>query len=157
MALLFWTASDEGLISKTFGGSLKSFGANKPAHHFLSIGEDGKLPDVGPQDVVLASGMRALLLLRDGKIVAKNRTLESLRDLAQRKSHQQPKFARQAHDQFGGCGATDHLKNGIVRWVRPRRAERLDHSRVFCECFVRAGRSAIPVSTGGARSPGTQP
>ena len=80
MALLFWTASDTASVAKTFGASLKSFGANKPENHFFDIGEDAHLPYVGPKDVLIASGMRALLLLREAGIVAKNRTLESLRE-----------------------------------------------------------------------------
>ena len=80
MALLFWTASDTASVAKTFGASLKSFGANKPENHFFDIGVNEKLPYVGPKDVLIASGMRALLLLREAGIVAKNRTLESLRE-----------------------------------------------------------------------------
>jgi DNA polymerase I-like protein with 3'-5' exonuclease and polymerase domains len=77
--LLFWTAAEPGLITKTFGASLKSFRPNVPPHQFVPFVE-GKLIEPGEGDVVLCCGVKALDALRVAGVFPKNRSLDSLRE-----------------------------------------------------------------------------
>ena len=77
--LLFWTAAEPGLITKTFGASLKSFRPNVPPHQFVPFVE-GKLIEPGEGDVVLCCGVKALDALRVAGIFPKNRSLDALRE-----------------------------------------------------------------------------
>ena len=81
MALIFWTAAESGLITKTFGASLKAFRPNIPQHQFISWIEDAPPPEPGPGDVVLAAGSKPLETLRKAGIAPKNRTVNSMREI----------------------------------------------------------------------------
>ena len=70
--LLFWTAAEPGLITKTFGASLRSFRPNVPPHQFVKFVE-GKLIEPGEGDVVLCCGVKALDALRVAGVYPKNR------------------------------------------------------------------------------------
>lgn len=79
--LVFWTAAEPSIISKTIGLSLKSFRPDVPKHAFAPWTETDETPIVpGHGDVVVVCGKKPLASLQKAGIFPKNRTLSSLRE-----------------------------------------------------------------------------
>ena len=80
MTILIWTAADEGVITKTFGKSLRAMKPHVPPHQFLPWNKDQQIPDVGAGNVLLAAGTKVLDTLQRHKLAPKNRKVNSLRE-----------------------------------------------------------------------------
>ncbi|MEY9560458.1 DNA polymerase [Sinorhizobium fredii] len=79
--LKFWTAAEAGLISKTFGASLKAFRPQVPAHQFFAWKDEDEVPpQLAAGDVALVCGTKPLESLRRAGLAPKNRTVNSLRE-----------------------------------------------------------------------------
>lgn len=79
--LVIWTSAKSGEIENTFGRALKNFRPSVPEHRFHQwTPEDTAVPDIGPEDVLLASGAKCYFELAKAGIVPKNRTLNGMRE-----------------------------------------------------------------------------
>jgi hypothetical protein len=81
-ALAFWTAADPKVITRVIGRSLQSFRPNVPAHRFIEYGENKPMPEPAAGEVVVVCGDRCLDVLRRAGVVAKNPTVNSMREVA---------------------------------------------------------------------------
>lgn len=80
MTLIIWTAADTQLLTKTFADVLRSFRPDVPIHKFVPWKEDAPAPEAGGGDVVMVCGSKPLDTMRREGAVAKNRTLNSMRE-----------------------------------------------------------------------------
>ena len=80
-ALTFWTGADPKVITRVIGRSLRSFRPNVPEHRFIEYGESKPMPEPAAGEVVVVCGDRCLDVLRRAGIVAKNRTVNAMREV----------------------------------------------------------------------------
>src|SRR5271166_1679412 len=78
--LTFFTSSDQGMVEKTFGRSLKSFRPNIPAHQFKLWTEGCPPPEPEAGSIVLVCGVKPYGSLQAAGYAPKNRTVTSMRE-----------------------------------------------------------------------------
>ena len=78
--LTFWTGANPTTITKVIGRSLQSFRPNVPEHRFIVYAEGEPFPEPVGGEVVLVCGDRCLDVLRRAGLVAKNRSVTSMRE-----------------------------------------------------------------------------